>query len=388
MTNSDLLFQFMRDRARDLAALDFDDSPPEPYPHADPYLLASAMQKAIRRGDSGIARRAGHQLYTLDRARLWRRLAVVALEDIGIADATVAAEVIGIAMLPAARRLIGGDRIALDIALARACAGAKDRSGDHLASIVGRESVDHESRAALRHASPNALLAMIASSDLPWERRLRAALLMSGRTDDAMHPGAIGAVFDVLHEMGVPCRLLVACEAYAARQRDALAVFVPFAAMLAKSNAPGCNRVLAHDLPQAELIGALPAYALDPVNTRVGKRAVELWLRSYLAKPQWLPRQVAAALWNVESAACDRTLSWQLGDTIRERAYAADLSFRGLPPDRHAELNDWIARERSALTCARTAAFASAVRGSAKPAEASEQANLPLPVPTEPQRHG
>jgi hypothetical protein len=390
---SDLLFQFMRDRAHDLAALDFDDSPTEPFPHADPYLLSSTMQKAIRRRDTAIARRAGHQLYTLDRARLWRRLAVVALEDIGIADVTVAAELVGIATWPAARRLIGGDSPALDIAIMRACRAAKDRTGDHLASIIGRETIPSADRVALRTASPNALLAMIASSDLPWERRLRAAVILlrpagyggqvaSGRSEDSMHPGAIGAVFDVLHELGVPCQLLIACEAYAARQRDPLPVLVPFAAMLC---ATGCttdtHRVVTHDLPPAELIGALPAYALDPVNTRIGKRAVELWLRSYLAKPQWLPRQVAACLWNAESAACDRTLSWPLGDTIRERAYAADLSYRGLPVARHAELADWIDRERPALTAARQAAFDSAVRQSGKLVEANFQTTLPLQVP-------
>ena len=375
-----LLFQFVADRAHELSAATVDPSASEAFLHADPYLLASAMQKAIRRGDTAIARRAGHQLYTLDRARLWRRLAVVALEDIGIGDVTVAAELVAISTMPAARRLLGGDIPALDIALMRACGAAKDRTGDHLASIVGREPIPNMDRVALRTTSPNALLAMIASSDLPWERRLRAAVIASGRSEDSMHPGAanIAAVFDVLHELGTPPLLILASEAYAARQRDALPVLVPFAAVL---HAPGCmDRVVAHDLPPTELIGTLPSYSLDPVNTRIGKRAVELWLRSYLAKPQWLPRQVAACLWNAESAACDRTLSWPLGDTIRARAHAADLSYRGLPVERHAELAQWIARERPALTSARQAAFDSAIRQSPKPAEAIFQTTLPLHV--------
>lgn len=115
--------------------------------------------------------------------------------------------------------------------------------------------------------------------------------------------------------------------------------------------------------------------------TRIGKPAVELWLRPYLAKPQWLPRQVAACLWNAESAACDRTLSWPLGDTIRARAYTVDLSYRGLPVACHAELAAWIDRERPALTAARQAAFDSAVRQSGKIVEADFQTTLPLQVP-------
>jgi hypothetical protein len=100
-----------------------------------------------------------------------------------------------------------------------------------------------------------------------------------------------------------------------------------------------------------------------------------------LTKPEWLPKQAAAALWNVESALCDRTLGSELGDSIRERAYAADLTYRGLPPDRHAEINAWVAAERPALTAARQAVWNSAVRQSGKPAEAPSQVILPLPVP-------
>lgn len=105
-----------------LAAPTFDPELPAPFRHADPYLLASAVQKAIRRGDIATGRRAGHQLLRLDRQRLWRRLAVIALEDIGVADIDVAAELVGIATLPAARRLLGGDARALDITLTCACA--------------------------------------------------------------------------------------------------------------------------------------------------------------------------------------------------------------------------------------------------------------------------
>jgi hypothetical protein len=373
--NNALLFQFLADRMPGLRTSDL--PVPVPLPHADPYLLASAVQKSIRRGDLAMARRAGHQLYTIDRQRLWRRLAVTTLEDIGIADVTVVAEMVAISTLPATRRLLGGDLPALDIALAQACSAAKDRSGDHLASILGREPVDPEDRAALRHASPNALLAMLASSDLPWTRRLRAAVIASGRSD-FVQSGDIAAVFDVLHELGAPCQLLVACEAYAARQRDGLPVLVPFAAALSRTRSP---EVVTHNLPSAEYIGAWPSWVFDPLWTRIGKRAIELWLRSYLMKQPWLPRQVAAALWNAESAACDRTLDWSMSDAIRERAYRADLLARGVPRARHEELMGWIARERPALTAARRAAFESAVRQPPRPEKALEQTNLPLPVP-------
>lgn len=383
---SAFLFQFLADRAHELAALSADPAPPEPFPHADVYLLSSTMQKAIRRGDLAIARRAAHQLYTLDRQRLWRRIAVIALEDIGIADITVAAELVAISTLTAARRVLGGDISALNIALARACAAAKDRTGDHLGSILNREPIDNMDRLTLRHASPHALLAMIAASDLPWTRRLRAAALMSGRSDNPLQPVAanIEAVFDVLHELGAPPLLITTCAAYAARQRDALPIFVPFAFCL---RAIGCSEIprdpktVSHDLPATEMIGELPSYSFDPLHTRLGRRATDLWLRSYMMKQPWLPRQVAAALWNAESAACDRTFDWHMNDHIRERAYTADLIARGLPLERHADLMDWVTRERPALIAARTAVWNSVRREAAKTAEANFQTYPPQQVP-------
>jgi hypothetical protein len=374
-----LLFQHLSDHL-DFADHTADLPPPRPFPHADPHLLASAVQKAIRRGDVATARRAGHQLLALDRTRLWRRLAVTALEDIGTADIELAAEIVAIASLTAARRLFPSDLAALDYVLIRACSAAKDRSGDHLFSILNREPIPLEQAALLARASGDALLAVIASSHQPLPQRLRAAVLASGRSAEFYRPGApgIGAVFDVLHELGVPSLLLIASEVYASRQRDELPVLVPLAALFHTNSKPLIRQ---HDLPTPELIGELPAYVFDPVNTRLGRRAVELWLKSYLAKPEWLPKQAAAALWNTESALCDRTLGSKLGDGIREHAYTADLIHRGLPIDRHAEINAWVASERPTLTAARQAVWNSFVRQSDTPVEVLEQANLPLPIP-------
>lgn len=379
------LFQFVADRARELSGIGVDPQPPRPFAHADVHLLASALQKAVRRGDLAIARRASHQLFSLDRQRLWRRLSVVALEDIGIADPAVVAELVAISALTTARRVLGGDLLALDIALTRACSATKDRTGDHLASIIGREPLDNTDRVALRSASSNGLLDMLASPDLPWNRRLHAAAIASGRSD-TVQPVApnIRAMFDVMREMGVPPLLLDTCRAYAARQRDALPILVPFAAMLAATSctggAPRDPKIVSHNLPAAQMIGELPDYAFDPLWTRLGRRSIELWLKSYMMRQPWLPRQVAAALWNAESALCDRTLHWPMTDELRQRAHRADLLARGVPFDRHDGLMAWVTKERPALTAARIAVWNSVRREAGKAAEANYQANPPQQV--------
>jgi hypothetical protein len=372
------LFHFLRER-RDTYKPVLDPAPPAPFILPDPYLLASAVQKAIRRGDLEVARRAAHQLHGLDQQRLWRRLAVTALEDVGIGDMEAAAQVMAIACIPAARRLFGDDLTALNAALAIACGAVKDRSGDHFCSITGREPVAPEDKALLGQASPNALFAVVASSGQPWVRRLRAAVMVSGRAEGPPYqPDNIEALLALFADLGVPDLLLAACAVYAARQRDQLPVFVPLAWLV---RAPGCTgTVTVHPLHDIEMTGDMPTWALDPVNCRLGRYAVDLFLRAHMARPPYAPRLVAAAIWNMESALCDRTMAWPLGDEVRQRAYRADLTCRGLPSDQHDALNAWIAAERPALIAARQAVWNSVVREIGKPAEAPEQAILPFHV--------
>ena len=60
--------------------------------------------------------------------------------------------------------------------------------------------------------------------------------------------------------------------------------------------------VRVRSLPEPEMIGEWPAYVFDPLHARVCRRAVVLWLRSYLTRPPFSASQVAAALWNGEGA--------------------------------------------------------------------------------------
>jgi hypothetical protein len=221
----------------------------------------------------------------------------------------------------------------------------------------------------------------VASSSTPWSRRLRAAVIATGRGADC-YPvrGATEALLGVFRELGVPELLIAASSAYAAIQRDALPVFIPLVWCLRAAD-PVARQPAIHHTLSSEQIGELPGYAFDPVNTRLGRRAVDLFMRAHLMKPRYSAKAIAAATWNMESAVCDRTTVWPLGEKMRQRAYRADLAIRGVPTEEHDELNAWIAAEWPALSAARQAVWDSFVRQSGRPVEALEQAYLPLPVP-------
>lgn len=357
---------------------------PAPFVGADVWLLASTLQKAIRRGDLSVARRAGYQLLSLDRRRLWRRVAIVALEDIGVANIDAAITMIAVATSMKRRKAIGGELLALEFVLAEACKAAKDRSGDHLISVITHEPVSAPERVILQGASRSALLARMVTSSVPLVSRIRAALVADERHAlDRSRPGGdavIGDVFEVLEELAVPSFLLSACKAYARQESDPLPVIVPMLWLE--------RRVLVDTLgeirrvtPPVDLIDELPDYAFDPIHTRLGKRAVELWLRCYLSKPSWSARQVAMALWHHEAAACDQTLAWAEGENLRIRAERADLLSCGVPDEQHDAIKTFVIEQHPALTCARRAVWANA-KQTKLANSVLEQENLPLPVPT------
>ena len=263
MGGSERLFHSLRARIPELAKHTSDPKAPSAIAGADPWMLASMLQKAIRRGDLQVARRAGHQLLAIDPSRLWRRMMTVGLEDIGIGDGACAVDVVALATLPQARRLLGGNGLALDVALRLGCEAIKDRTGDHFGSIA-REMSQPPDGHSLNAASDNARLAVLASSYLPWRRRLRAALLLSETEGTAaMRALAFAPIVELFRALEVPDALMEACAMYRFKARDPLSLFVPLAfGLWLSEGAP--RATITHSLAPAQFIGEVPDYAFDP----------------------------------------------------------------------------------------------------------------------------
>src|SRR5688572_29458860 len=87
---------------------------PEPMP-GDRWLVASAMQKAIRRGETETALRAAASLWYAERQNFWRRLHVTACEDIGVGDVDAVSKVLVATASPSFRRQLGDLRVGLHL---------------------------------------------------------------------------------------------------------------------------------------------------------------------------------------------------------------------------------------------------------------------------------
>jgi hypothetical protein len=78
---------------------------------ADRWLLSSNLQKAVRRGLTTVATQSAQQLFQLDSEYVWRRLAVIAFEDVGLAAPERCTRVLSLFRRKAMRQKLGDERV-------------------------------------------------------------------------------------------------------------------------------------------------------------------------------------------------------------------------------------------------------------------------------------
>lgn len=101
-----------------------------------PWVAMSAMQKGIRRGDIDLATRAAATLLKADPAKLWRRLAGIVVEDIGLADLAAVKLVMAATAGKTFRRDFGGEHRVASLVVSRMCEAKKCRAVDDLLIAV------------------------------------------------------------------------------------------------------------------------------------------------------------------------------------------------------------------------------------------------------------
>ena len=328
--------------------------PPTPFEGAEYYLLASLLQKAIRRGEFTMARRAAHHLFEIAPERLWFRLMVIALEDVGIGDPEVAVQMVALSTRPRWRGEFGGDLAVLDRLVAEACASVKDRSADYVYALIS-EGHPEQFPKAPPQASRAVLLTTLTDPRLPTLTRMdaavrAAALEASVRPLEAKLAG-LEALFAVYRELGCPPLMIDACKAYTQRSSDILPLVIPLVWAIWREQGARPSTT-SHDLQADDLGGGMPSYAFDPIHTRLGKRAVRHFLENYIELP-WTSGQVVAALWNIDGARCKTTLTWPEGDKLRTEAEKTEVLRAGGPERPCEPLMAWVTEQMPMINEAR-----------------------------------
>lgn len=308
----------------------------------DNWLATSALQKAIRRGQVDHALNATSFLLSRQPARFWRRLIVIALEDVGIGDLDLVREVLLLSGRTSWRAQNGGDWLFASSLVSQLCGSVKCR--DACDALVITDLSPHliPQRSAFLDLGDNDLCHILADGTRSLGERVLAAWLITGtkRFPAFSLPerdGSFSELLDVYRSLGVPEHVLEVARLGSTRTNEGHPLTLPLIWLLAHSAESRTVETKVGQQPR--LIGGWPEYAAD-MHTRTGKRAIRLFLTKCesmldLVK-QHLPATaveefVGTLVFRAEGEEVDRRLVYPGSHALLRDAEQAHLIYQGVP---------------------------------------------------------
>ncbi len=329
-------------------------TPPENVPTIgstdEKWIAISALQKAIRTGDSVEAQRLAVALANKDSWYLFNRMGTVSMEDVGIADPTAQATILSLMWNQDLRKEVGAGKLAGYMAQTMAEA-PKNRLLTQL-TILGEEGgYDLAGKSAEDLQS----IALDKNQDVG----LRAAALASlgkqaGESKDW------STMYDTAQKMGVPPSLAYVYKLGGYRRVAGLFAQVPLAWEIASSSKD--TKVVDNDLPERTKIGGFPSSAYD-MYSGLGKRALAYYakanpdLKQFFEDHQLTPGGKLTALgesvFAAEGGKLGRELVFDQSAGLDKQMYGLLLKNAGLSQDDGDKLMGIVANSLPTLNKAR-----------------------------------
>lgn len=349
-----------------------DAAPPVPVnekrrlPH-DKWLLSSALQKLVRFGAVQEAIEVALRLHRLHPNYLPRRLPIVALEDVGIADVALCVDVLTAcgSSRYAGDRSLANQEYTLAVLVRRLCSATKSRVACDLLCLAQSYEGADGYLSDLRIRKPSEWVAVATDPHDDVIRRLVALRLMSGIT---IRAGAsyVTVSRSSVDELVRTAALLETPESVQwlverTRRTEHIAATLPIVWEVCNPGnvTVGCDRLFpaSHDL-----IAGVPAAAFDQ-HSAIGRQAISLfWQRSHRlqrfvqahAKPATALRLIGMAIFWSESVKCAERLVSPEIDAITRMAEEQEMRELGLcDVSRTHELFELLREEHHVLLDAR-----------------------------------
>ena len=316
--------------------------PMEPLP-CDAWIASSVVHKAIRRSDTETAERA---VLTLIRHRgtgIFRRLLVIAFEDIGIGAPDLLAILTQLCTNARGRRQYG-DTPTIARRIVRAMAAApKERSSDYLiSSAIHRQAWEchRETVGALSIADR---IALATDAEQPLQVRAVAAWFASGveaGTEKRIGGGDLKGLMAAYLDAGLPEPMGQAIQAAAKSTREPIVLMLPLLLQeLGRSQVRPTERKVT--VPPTLFVEGVPTYALDK-HTRTGRDAIVTFarqnqdVRAALGRhvPEFRHRDAAyLAAFYTDAMPVTNRFEWDQVDALEALGRETDLLWAGIPVD-------------------------------------------------------
>lgn len=307
----------------------------------DAWIASSSLQKNERRGCLNQALHAVDILLEQAPDRFWRRISVIALEDVSIGDLDIVRKALLMAGRKAVRTGGGGERENALHITELLCRALKFRGCCDLAVIADLAPEYRQTRIDFADLSQNELAdILIGAGSLPV--RLLAAWYLAGTTRFPgvnLHPreGSPRLLLEVFETLGLPPEIIEIVGLGMARMREPHPLALPLI-WLSATTAGDC-RIETNNLKPSPTVAGWPAYALD-MHTRPGRKAIELFgrrcepLRRLVEQqlpPSARPDFLGSLVFRAEGALVDRRLLYKGANELLHAATIAQLTHTGMP---------------------------------------------------------
>jgi hypothetical protein len=249
-----------------------------------PWLAASLLQKAIRRGELEWALLAAGTLLSIDPRRFWRRCAVIAAEDVGWGD--IDCIYIATACLDPVNREPGKEVWQLaSYLVARMALAPKCRAADDLAVVAEYDAALEGERRYLLDLSQQELLEILFSNS---KLELKSAVIPFGFAEkfrrNRGNQSRTRPVMSGFLDAGYPQSLIEICEFAIQRTGEVLPAFL----LLLQPELQGSLAEKERDtFPHACLCGSVPSWVIDGF-TREGRAAFVHFLSGDTPTARWI----------------------------------------------------------------------------------------------------
>lgn len=301
----------------------------------DAWLSASGLQKAIRRGDVQNAAGFALSLSLVDRRKLWSRLQIISLEDIGPANPELVIDIIAAFKSPLWRKRIGDTRAAVHFAKCMA-RSVKSRFLTEAIFLTDLGEEASSLRKRLPRLSNKTLAFITLDPDKPAHERFMALHALAGTK---LYPakgfsrvGDLEAACDVMRRLPGSSELVEVCISVLRDLRWPLALWMPLAVGMVDDCRVEKDRPLS--APQIE---GVPVYAAD-MYTRSGLASLRQLQRQVPALKAYSPAQVNEAAFFIEGENLDRRLTSEALGAFRLRSISALMADLGLDWDDYQAL--------------------------------------------------
>jgi hypothetical protein len=253
----------------------------------DKYVAVSAMQKAIRRGNMLLAFKAAHSLHAAGEwQNCWRRLAVIALEDIGLGAPDVTAMTLYLASNKLVRDKLGW-KLVLAATVTALCRSLKSRALTYAAwwgSMAGKPQLSAWDYATGGGWSSDKLFENMAMNQThSFDNRLAAYWYLIGGSHDfagIKHASwGVNTANQFISGMNLPPILIYLMLQGRATANDALYIPIPLVHEMMMSG-PVTSDMHEFGPGSQTLIGNKYAACIDQY-TQLGKQAISYFMKKY-----------------------------------------------------------------------------------------------------------